>query len=304
MPVEHKAKAMAAHQMAVPTKVMGSTGGSLLADLAGPAKEAEGWRARLHLGFAHRGGRTVLAEKRHEGPMLVQRPFYPEGGVCHVYVLHPPGGVVGGDHLFVSAELEVDAHVLITMPGATKFYRSQGARALVRQWLKVAAGATLEWLPQDNIFFPGAKVRLDTCFELDEGARLIAWEVQCLGRPAMGEAFSSGQLRACFSLMRAGRPLLHENLQVADGNLFKLAGHPLAATLVATPADERVLHEVRDCLKGSELLAGATLMDEVLVLRLLADDNWALSVLMQQVWQRIRPLVLRRSPSMPRIWLT
>ncbi|MDO5103128.1 MAG: urease accessory protein UreD [Lautropia sp.] len=299
MQMEHKVEATAAHH-----KVMGLAGGSAQPDQVGPAEGAEGWRARLQLSFAHRGGRTVLAEKRHEGPMLVQRPFYPEGGVCHIYVLHPPGGVVGGDHLFVSAELGSDAHALITMPGATKFYRSQGARALVRQRLKVAPGATLEWLPQDNIFFPGVQVRLDTCFELDEGARLIAWEVQCLGRPAMDEAFSSGQLRACFSLMRTGRPLLHENLQIADGNLFKLGGHPLAATLVATPADEGVLHEVRECLKDSELLVGATLIDDLLVLRLLAHDNWALSMTMQQVWQHIRPLVLCRSPSTPRIWLT
>src|SRR5882672_10633362 len=64
-----------------------------------------GWAAHLQLRFAAKSGATFLEHQAHSGPLLVQRPFYPEGpGVCHVYVLHPPGGLVPGDTL----ALEVD----------------------------------------------------------------------------------------------------------------------------------------------------------------------------------------------------
>jgi len=62
---------------------------------------AQGWQAYLTLGFAHNHGKTILAHRRHSGPLTVQRPFYPEGNVCHVYLLHPPGGVVAGDRLVI-----------------------------------------------------------------------------------------------------------------------------------------------------------------------------------------------------------
>ncbi len=108
--------------------------------------EPEGWRAELRLGFARSGERTVLAERRHVGPLQVQRPFYPEGGrFCHVYVLHPPGGVVGGDELRLDVDVAGHAHALVTTPAAGKFYRSRGPRALQLQILRVAPHASLEW---------------------------------------------------------------------------------------------------------------------------------------------------------------
>ncbi len=115
----------------------------------------KGWQATLDLRFQQAGGKTVLASAQHVGPLTVQRPFYPEEETCHLYLLHPPGGIVGGDELTISAHLAPGCHTLITMPGASKFYRSSGAQALVRQQLTLAPQATLEWLPQDAIFFPG-----------------------------------------------------------------------------------------------------------------------------------------------------
>ena len=78
------------------------------------------WQARLELGFRATAGRTVLAHRRHVGPLVVQRPFYPEGGICHVYLLHPPGGVVGGDTLELQVQADADSHALITTPAATR----------------------------------------------------------------------------------------------------------------------------------------------------------------------------------------
>jgi urease accessory protein len=121
-----------------------------------------GWLARLNVGFEHRDGRTVLATKEHSGPLTVQRPFYPEGEVCHLYLLHPPGGIVGGDRLEIRLQVATGAHALVTTPGAAKFYRSAGALATQRQSLRVADGGLLEWLPQENILFPGAIMRIET----------------------------------------------------------------------------------------------------------------------------------------------
>ncbi len=112
----------------------------------------KGWQATLDLRFQQAGGKTVLASAQHVGPLTVQRPFYPEEETCHLYLLHPPGGIVGGD--------ELTARTLPRLPyadnhaGASKFYRSSGAQALVRQQLTLPRRRP-EWLPQDAIFFPG-----------------------------------------------------------------------------------------------------------------------------------------------------
>ena len=143
------------------------------------------WQAELHLRFnadipphssekrAANGdaaqathGRTRLVERRHKGPLVVQRPFWPEGDPCHVYLVHPPGGVVGGDELRIDAQLDPGAHALITTPAATKFYRCEGRISSQAQELR-AAGATLEWLPQENIFYRGADARTATRVHID-----------------------------------------------------------------------------------------------------------------------------------------
>lgn len=116
----------------------------------------------------------MLASARHHGPLTVQRPFYPEEDVCHLYLLHPPAGIVGGDELHIAVTLDENSHTLITQPGAGKFYRSRGPQALLRQHFTLASHATLEWLPQDTILFPGANAAIQTVFNLTSASRLLA----------------------------------------------------------------------------------------------------------------------------------
>ena len=150
----------------------------------------DGWQASLNLTFVDRGDKTVLKNRQQSGPLAVQRPLYPDGETCHTYLLHPPGGVVGGDTLNIEATIESGAHALITTPGATKFYRSNNKYAKQKQTLRVKKDARLEWMPQENIFFPNAHVRLDTEIRLEKGAQFWGWEMHCFGRPAQNEGLS------------------------------------------------------------------------------------------------------------------
>ena len=156
----------------------------------------KGWQASLALQFCHTPEKTLLHSAHHVGPLTVQRPFYPEGETCHLYLLHPPGGVVGGDRLDITVRLDAKSHALITMPGASKFYRSSGPQARLHQHFYLDEGSTLEWLPQDTIIFPGANAALRSIFHLKASSTLLAWELYCLGRPVINEIFSHGTLES------------------------------------------------------------------------------------------------------------
>jgi urease accessory protein len=189
-------------------------------------KTYKGWQASLALQFCHTPEKTLLHSARHVGPLTVQRPFYPEDETCHLYLLHPPGGIVGGDELDISVHLQANSHVLITMPGASKFYRSSGPKARLVQRFQLDENAMLEWLPQDTIVFPGANAALKSVFHLHATSTLLAWELYCLGRPVMQETFSHGTLESRLEVWRDGEPLLIERQHLTDGDLSPVAVDP------------------------------------------------------------------------------
>jgi urease accessory protein len=273
------------------------------------ASSTGGWHATLSLGYQRRGGRTVLAERHRHGPLTVQRSFYPEGAVCHNYLLHPPGGVVGGDRLDISVNVAPGAHALITTPGATKLYRSAGPLAMLQQTLRVQPQATLEWLPQENILFPGANVALQTRVELQPGSRFIGWEMHCLGRPVINERFDSGHALLGLALLRAQRPLLLERLRVHGQQGLNgpagLRGHPISATLLATPANKADLALCQQLLAAQpDSNIAATLIDDLLIVRHLGNDSAHAAKLLRQLWEILRQPLLGIAPCRPRIWAT
>ena len=153
------------------------------------------WKADLSLGFRYENDRTVLAEKCFSGPLVVQKPLYPEGDdVCHAIVVHPPAGIVGGDQLSVRVRAAPQSAVLMTTPGAGKWYRSAGPWA--SQKLCFDVGGSLEWLPQETIVFDGALADIACEVNLGADASYIGWEILCLGRAGSGERFSQRQDRA------------------------------------------------------------------------------------------------------------
>jgi len=273
--------------------------------------EQDGWQARLELGFVKRHQRTVLGHRRHIGPLVVQRPFYPEGPVCHVYLLHPPGGVVGGDRLTLQATAGPGAHALLTSPAATKFYRSASRTAELDQTLTLEPGAVLEWLPQETLVFNAADVRTRTRVQMAADAAFIGWESVALGRPASHEAFDAGIFRQHFELWCDGQPSWIDRIQLdGGGDILQadwgLGGFTVSGTLLARPAGPELLPVVRDILQSLDIPGrfAATRVDDSLVCRGLARQALALRDVFEQVWCAIRQPVTGRPACAPRIWRT
>jgi urease accessory protein len=266
------------------------------------ASSASGWQAALRLGFTRQDSRTVLSRREHVGPLVVQRPFYPEGDVCHVYIVHPPGGVVGGDQLRLDATLESGSHAVITTPAATKFYRSSADRhARLQQELHLH-NATLEWLPQETILFRDAHASLATIVRLDRQSRFIGWEITCYGRPACNELFDSGSAQLHFELWLDERPVLLDHLRIDGGVTMQapwgLAGKGTLGTLLAYPAT------VADLDAAREHGLACTLVDKVLSCRMLSADSDAAKRAFVKLWQTLRPRILECEAVLPRIWAT
>jgi urease accessory protein len=151
-----------------------------------------GWRGHLSLHYRMEGARTVALD-RHEGPLRVLQRLYPEGeAICHHVLVHPPGGIAGGDVLEVDAGLGPGTHAVVTTPGATRFYRSSGAAAVQRARLRLQAGARLEWLPLETLAYDACIAENHLRLDLEPGAQALGWDVLALGLPAADAPFVRG----------------------------------------------------------------------------------------------------------------
>jgi urease accessory protein len=192
---------------------------------------------------------------------------------------------------------------LLTTPAAAKFYRSDGRIARQEQLLR-ADNAVLEWLPQESIFYPQARVRSATRIELSSGAKFIGWEIACLGLPARKQLFDAGELRLHLELWSAGAPLLIDRLRISGTNMSRgLGGHQAIGTMLAYPATRAMTDAVRD-LKQAGVELGVTLVDQVLVCRALGAQGEPIKRAFIECWQTLRPLLLDRPAVPPRIWAT
>lgn len=281
-----------------------------------------GWHAALELGFDVERGATRLGRRAHRGPLVVQRPFFPEGdAVCHVYVLHPPGGLVGGDELDVSLEVDAGAHALVTTPAAAKIYRTTGAIVRQTQRLRVATGGVLEWLPQESIVFDGARATAETRVELSPGARFIGADAVCFGRPAGNAPFAHGYCRQLFELRRDGRPLLIERGRYDAGGpvgsaRWGLGGAGVLALFVTAPAPAAdAVEAVRALAAAASVASGApgdicgvTVVGDgehsCLIARYLGHAAERARNFVQTAWRLVRPSLLGRDAVPPRVWAT
>ena len=242
------------------------------------------WRARLALEFALQGNRTVLAKRASDGPLVVQKPLYPDGpGRCHAIIVHPPGGIAGGDELHLSVESA--GHALLTTPGAAKWYRSAGPWA--RQTLQFQVEGELEWLPRETIVYDGALAQLETVLRLGPQANYVGWEIVCLGR------FKRGRVKIDTRITQGERMLFVEKGEIEGGGRLMrspagLGGRSVFGTFIATSAE-----------KVSVEGLAITRLPGLLIARYLGDSSEQALQLFTQLWKLLRPDAVT-----PRIWST
>ena len=280
-------------------------------DAATRPSPAAGWEAQLALRFEREPARTLLPSRRHSGPLRVQKALHPEGpGVCQAIVVHPPGGIVGGDVLAMAIEVAAGAHAQITTPGAAKWYRSAGAVATTTVALDLGAGAVLEWLPQEAIVFDGARATTVTRVEVGAGACFIGWDIVVLGRTAAGERFTAGRLRQSLEIRRAGELLFCERgvLDAGSSALQSgavLGGAQVFATMVVAGREvsDAALSACR-AVAAAEGEGAVTRLPDVLVARYRGRAAGAARTYLAHLWRALRPALLGREAVAPRIWST
>jgi urease accessory protein len=272
----------------------------------------DGWRAQLDLGYRRVGERTVLTMRAHRGPLVVQKSLYPEGeAVCQNVIIHPPGGLVGGDMVVLSVDAGPCAHAQLTTPGAAKCYRSGGAFARQHISLRAARGAILEWLPQETILFDGSKLELEIAIELSDDARFLGWDVVCLGRTAAGERFDCGELRQRLTLTRDSAPVFVERAVLRGSapmltSPVGLHGNPVFGTFLAA-APAAIDHAMLESCRAIVPMTGegaVTRLPGVLVARYRGASAAAARHYFVELWRRLRPGLALRDAVPPRIWNT
>lgn len=275
-----------------------------------------GWPGRLELNYRREGDRT-LAHDRHSGPLRVLQSLYPEGhGICHHVLVHPPGGIVGGDTLHVEANLRAGSHVLITTSSATRFYRSAGEAALQSVVAQIGDGARLEWLPLEAICHSAALAENQLRFEIAPGGEMMGWDVVALGLPAGGEAFEAGHYAQRIEL--PGVWLERATIRGDDHRLLDsplgFAGYRVLATLwfaaglpMAPERREHLLDAARELAVNHALARTAGCSSphaEVVVLRVLAPRVEPAMQLLGAVWARWRQVGWGLAAVPPRVWRT
>jgi urease accessory protein len=274
------------------------------------------WSARLELDY-RRSGERCVAHDRHHGPLRVLASLYPESqAVCHNVIVHPPGGIVGGDRLEISLRLEAGTHALLTTPGATRFYRSAGDAAAQVLTAQLAKGARLEWLPQETLCHRGAIAENRMQFNLEPGAEMIGCDVLGLGLPASDEAFDRGRIVQSIAL---GTDWLeHGVIDGDDHQLLEsalgLAGQRVLGLLWCAAGSAFALQRRDVLLDAARAASTAHLLhastgstspsEQVVLLRVLAPRVEPAMQLLRGVWAAWRPLLWGLPASAPRIWRT
>ena len=271
--------------------------------------------ATLTLAFERDLDTTRLIQRDHFGPLRVQKPLYPEDpSICHAIVVHPPGGVVGGDELKINVRLARGAHAFLSTPGAAKWYRANGHISRQQLTLDVADQAVMEWLPQETILFNGADILLDTNITLNGQATYIGCEILCFGRTASGEKFDHGRVRQRLVIHRDGKPLWLERGSL-DGcskqmtSPLALDGYTVCANLIAVgaTAPANMLQAIRSAIGDASAGTGkfgATQMKSVTIVRYLGHSSEVARAVMLAAWKICRPALTGQPAVVPRIWNT
>ena len=272
------------------------------------------WHANLDINYAFEDSRTV-ARYVHKGPLRILQSLYPEGdAVCHNVLVHPPGGLVGGDTLDIHVDVGEGAHGLITTPGATRFYKSLGALSLQQTHVNLQPHARLEWLPLEAIAYSGCQAENRLTMQLAPFAEMIGWDTTALGLPNANLPFHLGVFTQHLEIpgiwLERGR-IDAQNDRLLNSPLA-FAGHKCMASIFFATGSvltrgrkEQALDVARAVLNthALKLTSGATCPnDHVVVVRVLAPMVEPAMALLKQVWAAWRQELWGVKPNPPRIW--
>jgi urease accessory protein len=274
--------------------------------------DPQGWRARLSLKLRHQEGRT-LTQHEHEGPLRVLQSLYPEGpAICHHVLVHPPGGLAGGDQLQIDVHVQDHAHGLVTTPGATRFYRSMAGAATQRVEVQLHDHARLEWLPLETIAYSGCLAHNQMVVDLAPSAEFMAWDVLALGLPASSLPFVAGHYQQHFEVRGVwlDRGLIDAGDQRLLNGPLGLAGHRCLGSLVMASGSpmgaqraEQALELARDVPAPPGIRWGVTQPHpQVLVARVLSDQTEPARQCLQAIWSRWRQAFWGLTPQPSRMW--
>ena len=274
------------------------------------------WQAKLRLDYSLERQRTV-ARHTHDGPLRILQSLYPEGdSVCHNVLIHPPGGLVGGDTLALDIRVGAGAHGLITTPGATRFYRSLGPSAVQSTQISLSDQARLEWLPLENLCHNDCRAENRLTLDLAPGSEVLGWDITALGLPHAQQAFERGSFLQ--HLEAPGVWLERGEIRATDQRLMQgpagLAGQACLGTLffvTGSPIDRQrrsAALELAQTLLQTHAVrarAGVTSPNErVLVVRALAPLVEPVGELLRQLWAGWRQVLWQLGCDQPRIWAT
>ena len=278
------------------------------------------WHAKLNLNYRTSVGRTLL-DFSHDGPLRILQSLYPEGdAICHNVLVHPPGGVAGGDDLDISVQVGVCAHALITTPGATRFYRTSGDAAIQRTHVKLLDNARLEWLPLENIAYSGCIAENRLTLDLAPTSQMIGWDITALGLPAAEQPFERGLFTLHTELLhplQSHSPWLERGcIKATDQSLLQsplgMNGFTCLVTLffiagraIDMPATELFLSKSR-AIAAEHPLSSTTGITrphaQVIVLRALCHHTEEALSLCKAVRGAWREIAWGLPPTLPRIW--
>ena len=275
---------------------------------------SKSWTGKLDLTYSHQDGTTKLSNALAQAPLKIQRAFYPEGSeLCHSVILHTAGGIVGGDRLLQTIELEADSQVLLTTAAASKVYRSEGERSQQIITLTLGENSYLEWFPQETVIFNEAIYQQDLRVELGENAVFCGWEITRLGRTARGEQFLAGDWRSRIEIWQAGRPLWIDRQGLQGG--LEIINSPnglnqkaIVATFICLgqKVETEILTEARELgkswVKEGEIGLTQTQNDGLLC-RYRGSSTTEVKQYFEAIWGLLRQNYRDRPVVRPRVWI-
>lgn len=256
--------------------------------------------------FVRIGARSGPARVFETGGLRLRFPR--ASTMSEAVLVNTAGGMTAGDRASVEITLGAGAEVLFTTQSAEKIYRSDGPTTAIDLTARLAAGARLEWLPQETILFDGARLARRLDLELCADSHLLLVEAVTFGRLAMGEAAADAALRDSWRVRRDGRLIFAEEVRLehAGAALDRPAvgggGRAIACILVAAPDAEAHLDKIRATLDaaclaaGPPLEAGASAFDGLLVGRLASPAPARLRGAIREVMMALR------GRAAPRVW--